>query len=295
MNENSKIVNKAVVSKKDCVACGSCTKVCPKSAITIENGSYAKVNPDLCIGCRACQKTCPALAISMQGEMTVKKTKHWYEYLWIFSLTYLILGMFNILFAWIGLLCFLIPLIISIIAGSKLYCNTFCGRGQLFNLVGSKLSFKQDTPRFLKSKWFRYGFLIFFLIMFISMITTTVLVFSEITSLKQVVTLFWTFKVPWSFAYHSGASDWAVQFAYGFYSLMLTSSLIGFIAMILFRPRTWCVFCPMGTMTHLICKIKNSGKECDTMGDEEDEISEEEETSENEMKFQKLYDEDDNW
>ena len=25
--------------------------------------------------------------------------KHWYDYLWIFSLTYLVLGFFNILFA----------------------------------------------------------------------------------------------------------------------------------------------------------------------------------------------------
>lgn len=32
--------------------------------------------------------------------------KHWYDYLWIASLTYLILGFFNILFAWLGLLCF---------------------------------------------------------------------------------------------------------------------------------------------------------------------------------------------
>lgn len=45
--------------------------------------------------------------------------KHWYDYLWIVSLTYLILGFFNILFAWLGLLCFFIPLIISIANGTK--------------------------------------------------------------------------------------------------------------------------------------------------------------------------------
>ena len=39
--------------------------------------------------------------------------KHWYDYLWIASLLYLLLGFFNILFAWLGLLCFFIPLIIS--------------------------------------------------------------------------------------------------------------------------------------------------------------------------------------
>ena len=53
--------------------------------------------------------------------------KHWYDYLWIVSLTYLILGFFNILFAWLGLLCFFIPLIISIVKGTKGYCTVIVG------------------------------------------------------------------------------------------------------------------------------------------------------------------------
>ena len=27
--------------------------------------------------------------------------------------------------------------------------------------------------------------------------------------------------------------------------------------MIFFKPRTWCAFCPMGTMTQAICKLRN--------------------------------------
>ena len=50
-------------------------------------------------------------------------TKHWYDYMWIVSLTYLVLGFFNILFAWLGLFCFFIPLIIATAKGSKAYCN----------------------------------------------------------------------------------------------------------------------------------------------------------------------------
>lgn len=264
MNQTNKIVKKAIVSPKDCIACGCCTKVCPKNAITIEHGSFAKVDHDLCIGCKLCKNTCPALAITMEGESinNKSKTKHWNEYLWIVSITYLILGLFNILFAWLGLLCFFIPLIISIFSGSKLYCNNYCGRGQLFNLLGDKcnVSLKQDTPKFIRSKCFRYGFLIFFLIMFVNMLVSTYFVFKETTSLKQIVTLFWTFKLPWDFAYNGVASDWISQFAFGFYSLMLTSTFIGLIVMILFKPRTWCVFCPMGTMTHLICRFKNRVK-----------------------------------
>jgi len=55
----------------------------------------------------------------------MKQKKKWYDYLWVLSLTYLILGFFNILFAWLGLLCFFIPLIISLVKGNKAYCNKY--------------------------------------------------------------------------------------------------------------------------------------------------------------------------
>lgn len=45
--------------------------------------------------------------------------KKWYDYLWILSLAYLALGFFNIMAAWLGLLCFFIPLIISMVSGTK--------------------------------------------------------------------------------------------------------------------------------------------------------------------------------
>ena len=189
--------------------------------------------------------------------------KKWYDYLWIFSTLYLILGFFNILFAWLGLICFITPLAISLIKGNKAYCNKYCGRGQLFMLLGGRfgLSRKKNTPKWLISPWFRYGFLTFFLTMFVMMLWNTYLVFAG-ADLKQTVTLFWTFKVPWHWAYHGTLfSEGVAQFAFGFYSMMLTSTLLGFIAMILFKPRSWCAFCPMGTMTQTICKIKSHKKE----------------------------------
>lgn len=188
------------------------------------------------------------------------KKKRWNDYLWIASTVYLILGFVNIMFAWLGLICFLVPLGISIFKGNKAYCNSFCGRGQLFDLLGNqlKLSRKKDMPGFLKSKWFRYGFLIFFLTMFGNMILTTFLIFDGAKNLKEVVTLLWTFKLPWHFAYHGTIiADWVAQFAFGFYSVMLTSTILGMVTMVFFKPRSWCVYCPMGTMTQGICKLKH--------------------------------------
>lgn len=184
--------------------------------------------------------------------------KRWYDYLWIFSAVYLSLGFFNILFAWIGLICFITPLLIAIVGGSKAYCNKYCGRGQLFELIGGRfgLSGKAIPPRFLRSKWFRYGFLTFFMTMFGLMIYSTVLVFAGAT-LKETVTLLWVFKLPWQWTNMSWVTPWAAQFAFGFYSVMLTSTVLGLITMMLFKPRSWCVYCPMGTMTQMICLIKH--------------------------------------
>ncbi len=189
--------------------------------------------------------------------------KRWYDYLWMFSSVYILLGFVNILFAWLGLLCFMTPLLISLFRGTKGYCNTYCGRGQLFTMLGEtfKLSKGRAMPKFLYSKWFRYGFLTFFMAMFGNMLFNTYLVLRSAKTLSEVVTLFWTLRLPWQWAYVEGmALPWVAQFSFGFYSLMLTSMLIGILFMLLFRPRAWCIICPMGTMTQLICKAKQ-GKE----------------------------------
>ena len=58
---------KAKVAQDDCVACGSCVKVCPKGAIRVYKGLYARVDETLCIGCGRCAAECPAAIIEM-GE-----------------------------------------------------------------------------------------------------------------------------------------------------------------------------------------------------------------------------------
>ncbi len=190
--------------------------------------------------------------------------KKWYDYLWIWSILYFTLGFFNILFAWLGMIDFLVPLIFAAVGGNKGFCNHYCGRGQLFRKMGSewKCSRNKPTPAWMSSRWFRYGFLVFFLTMFGNMVFQTYLVGAGAASLKEAVKLFWTFKIPWDWAYSAGTvSDWIAQFSFGFYSLMLTSTLIGLIVMFLYKPRSWCTFCPMGTMTQGLCKIKQHGKD----------------------------------
>ena len=62
---------RAVVDKKICVACGVCTKTCPREAICIYRGCYAQVEEARCVGCNLCGKACPAGCISMEERSEV--------------------------------------------------------------------------------------------------------------------------------------------------------------------------------------------------------------------------------
>jgi len=186
--------------------------------------------------------------------------KRWYEYLWVFESVYLLLGLFNILFAWLGMIYFITPLVISIFGGGKAYCNKYCGRGQLFGLLGGKLgvSRKKNPPKFMRTALFRYGFLAFFMAMFGLMLATTVQVFMG-AELREAVTFLWVFSLPWNWTNTAMVNPWIAQYAHGFYDVMLTSTVLGLTTMLLFKPRSWCVYCPMGTMTHGICKLRLAG------------------------------------
>ena len=192
----------------------------------------------------------------------MKKT--WKDKMWIITILYFSIGFFNIMFAWFGMVCFLVPLFMSIFGMDKAFCNTYCGRGQLFALLGNdkKLSLNKSLPSFLRSKWFRYGFLFFFMLMFFNMLFATWTVLTGSGGLNESIKLLWSFDVPWRWANRAGDKIplWTVQFAYGFYSLMLTSLILGLISMAVYRARSWCVYCPIGTATQAICKLREGEK-----------------------------------
>lgn len=50
---------------RECVACGTCMKVCPRAAIRVVSGVAAQVNESLCVGCGKCAKVCPADVIAL--------------------------------------------------------------------------------------------------------------------------------------------------------------------------------------------------------------------------------------
>ena len=102
MRETGKRKRVAFVLQAECVACGCCLKVCPRNAIAVVGGIFAAVDAEKCIGCGKCARECPAAVIAIAE---VPHKKRWYDYLWIASSVYFLLGFVNILFAWFGLVC----------------------------------------------------------------------------------------------------------------------------------------------------------------------------------------------
>lgn len=52
-----------------CLGCGDCAKVCPRGAISVENG-VARVEPIKCIGCGICVRECPKSIIRLVNDVS---------------------------------------------------------------------------------------------------------------------------------------------------------------------------------------------------------------------------------
>ena len=57
---------RAVVDTSGCVACGACEAICPRGAIAVWRGSYARVDAARCVGCGLCARECPASTIRLE-------------------------------------------------------------------------------------------------------------------------------------------------------------------------------------------------------------------------------------
>ena len=57
---------------EECVACGTCLRICPVRALSVFKGIRATVDAEKCVGCGKCAQICPAGVV----EMTEKEASH---------------------------------------------------------------------------------------------------------------------------------------------------------------------------------------------------------------------------
>ncbi|MBI9097485.1 MAG: 4Fe-4S binding protein [Spirochaetaceae bacterium] len=178
-------------------------------------------------------------------------TKYKTKYLYLITLSYFILAFLNITFALLALVCMAVPFILLFKNREKTWCTNYCPRVDYFSLfrifkTGFKIP-KWFTDERLKKFVFQYFCInVFFIIM------STVMVsrgnFAPIDNIRFLI----AFEIPgtlpqlWTPVELPAA---IIHLSYRLYSIMFTSSVLGTLLAILFKPRTWCVVCPINTLS----------------------------------------------
>ncbi|MFW6256791.1 MAG: 4Fe-4S binding protein [Bacillota bacterium] len=154
-----------------------------------------------------------------------QRLQGWNKYIWIMLLFFISLGWFYPIIGLVALTCMFAPVIVASITGKRSWCVNFCPRGIFNDIVIKKFSRNTQIPKILHSKPVKIGFMVFLFYQFIiglinaSGLAEAGLVLVRIISLTTVITV-----------------------------------LLG----VVFHPRSWCAFCPMGFLSNISIYIKRA-------------------------------------
>ena len=169
---------------------------------------------------------------------------------WI-TLLYFALGFVNITLALSALICMILPFIMAGKTGKKIWCARYCPRADLLKRF-SRISRKEKMPDWMKGNRLRNGILSYFCLNLLLIALSTNMVYLGQMPPMDHIRLFILFKIPFAMPQmimFPGASDTLIHFSYRMYSIMLSSTILGSLFAVLYKPRTWCTVCPVSTMT----------------------------------------------
>jgi polyferredoxin len=132
---------------------------------------------------------------------------------------FLIVGFYYPAIGLLALICMLGPVLMSFYRG-RFWCGNFCPRGSFYDHVVNKISPHKQVPAFFRHPLWRLFMVCFIIVMF---------------------------AVQTYFAWGSLSAIGMV-----FLRLILVTTIVGLLLGVIFHQRTWCAFCPMGTMAHWI-------------------------------------------
>jgi len=143
------------------------------------------------------------------------------KYGWLFTVLVAIGGQ------WEPKLGLLVILIMAGLAATgfftgRYWCGNFCPHGSLFDVITMPLSQNRKIPKFLKSKVMISGFFLFFMANFSRKVFNVAKLWGSFTFLDKLGLVF--------------------------VNTYLMVLVVGSILAIFVNPRTWCQFCPMGSI-----------------------------------------------
>lgn len=162
-----------------------------------------------------------------------KKHKSHLNWSWIIIITFFVLGIIDIRFGILGVLCMGAPIYHALKGRGKIHCSKYCPRGSFLGKFLSKISLGHTLPSWLRTKKAKN-------ILLIIMLT----VFGTVLSYAVIVHGFHFMVI-----------------AKVFYRFMLMSFIVGIVIGIFFKPRSWCQVCPMGHGSALIKEAQKKKEE----------------------------------
>lgn len=147
---------------------------------------------------------------------------------WIFIVLFFTLGIVDIRFGILGLICMFVPIYLALRGGGKVHCAKYCPRGSMLGNFLKKLSFNNSLPKLINNKLVKNLMLLWMLGMF---------------SISLIM-----------------AKGDFTKTAFAIFRMMAMSTSVGILMGILFKPRSWCQICPMGYATGLIDKRQKAKK-----------------------------------
>lgn len=135
----------------------------------------------------------------------------------------LFLGYYYPLTSFVLILCMVFPILISLMGHGRLWCGTLCLRGTFLQHILKPFSLKRSTPKFLTHPMTR----IILLSLMMSYMIYNLYMATSIMDMASV-----------------------------FYTILLITTIASVILGLIFKERTWCRLCPIGTLTFIISGIR---------------------------------------
>lgn len=151
----------------------------------------------------------------------------WKKYSFILLLAFISLSLFDLRFAVVAVTCMAAPVIVSFFKG-RFWCGNLCPRGNFYDQIIAKFSKKRKVPSFLKSRVFR------------GIVVVVMMTIFTIGIIKSWPNLY--------------------QIGFLFYRMIVITTIIGIFLSMFYNHRTWCHFCPMGTLSSIVSKWRKSKK-----------------------------------
>lgn len=154
----------------------------------------------------------------------IKMNKFYKKYGYFLLLFFLIISLFDMRFAIAAIICMAAPVLFAVIGKGRYWCGNYCPRGNFYDNILIKISPKRKVPKFFKNTIFRI-----FMVLFI------------ITNFSIGV-------------YKNWGNLYGIGFV--FYKIIVITTIVAIILGSIYNERTWCNFCPMGTISYAIAKYR---------------------------------------